>query len=198
MLFLSPNYMSQCDKCGKQKITQEDSLKFYKGEGYGEINDYLHGRQKPQENTLKHISNIDSVLSNEPHLRQVYYRGIRGTIRIKNKSIINTGYSSVSKEFDIAQREFAGKDGCCVLAFTIPHSIKYYEYQSDTNEGELLIERNIKFIITGRDVNNPDILKAYIEKYTHPPPPKPVKKTLNDLRKEHAQMAIDADDDLSD
>ena len=141
----------------------KESLLFYKATGYGEINDILRQGSIPtdtskmstdqlRDQTVMHIINIDQAITkgaSKPQPTKLFYRGVHGLdYFIETQGIlVNKAYSSCSSDINQSFK-FSG-DECCIIVFTIPNDINYFEYKSlgiNDYEQEILIQRNTQFV----------------------------------------------------
>ena len=185
-----------------------DSIKFYQGTGYGEINDFL--RQIMDERTIednhsfpivKHIKNIDKIMNNNNLNNVIVYRGINIGLLLNLKNIgsnvlVNKGYTSSS--LDIGKSKMFAYENC-ILRFVIPNKLKTYIYKykknvsENLNEKEILIQRNTQFVINNMDDIKPNkIYDAVLSNYT---PPKSVQNlnNLERLKNEMMQKMLEED-----
>ena len=176
---------------------KKDSIKAYKGELYGEINSSLRGSSgdldKIEPKIRKHIENIDSFMKEgEKDKYLVLYRGIynlRNFLRFNNSidsspRIIDLAFSSATKNIKVT-RSFVDMNGCCVLAFVLSSEIKRYVYGDELAEDEVLLQRNLQFILESDQPiidssNKIQIYKAIVKPYD---PPKITKKDFDMLEK---------------
>jgi hypothetical protein len=183
-----------------------ESLKSYKGILYGDINLSLRENislDKIDPTIRRHIENIDSSMKNGdrdiilyrgiPRLHSFleYYKDIDEE-KIGTPRIIELGFSSASKKIDVT-RSFVDKIGCCVLSFVLPKEIKRYDF-SDKYEDEILIERNIQFILQSDepliDTNRKlQIYKAIVKSYI---PPKITEKDIKLLDKIDEELGLES------
>jgi hypothetical protein len=141
------------------------SLTEYRGSGYGKINKLLRESMVPtgaelsalvkaskktlEYDTLRHIQNIDSSMKPNTFSKQILYRGMSGISgKYPGDTITHTNFVSTSIFKESAEKFI---DTCCILYFYLPESIKVHVYKDKKGakniEGEILIERNIQFII---------------------------------------------------
>lgn len=185
-----------------------DSMEFYQGTGYGEINDFLRQvmdertiEDNPSDPTVTHIKNIDKMMKNNNLKNVIVYRGINKSLLLNLKNtgsnvLVNKGYTSSSLDIE-KSKMFADEN--CILRFVIPHNLKthIYEYNKNIsenlNEKEILIERNTQFVINGMDDIKPNkVYDAVLCNYT---PPKSVQnlKNLERLKNEMMQKMLEED-----
>jgi hypothetical protein len=155
-----------------------ESLSFYQGDGYQNINKLL---RIPDKDTLfNHIKKIDKTLTNK-HEGETVYRGIPNLSTLLkstteagfNHTFIDHGYSSTTTNF-CKSYSFLKAGTCCILAFTIPKGVKGFSFNEkdktdfkNMNEDEILLERNLQYFLTEPVVINkltvyPCIVKKYI------------------------------------
>jgi len=172
---------------------QLESLKYYKEDGYREINDFLRdirntdtmlkslpdGKYKKYEKIKKHISNIDSLFKNENYKyndKKILYRGFSPYYGKETKTD-EYGYGSTTKNIDVAL-SFTSQN-CCILEFYLPENVKGIDmsktnisndsYEEDYEE-EVLLERNIQFTnikkigIKSSGAKNVEIYAATVQK----------------------------------
>lgn len=134
------------------------SIQAYKGEYYYDINSLLRQgltlKQIEHQNPIiaKHIQNIDSQMKKGSEI--VLFRGVKGLNNFlqffdEEKSspvLVELAFCSASKDINVTPN-FVDRDGCCVLSFTLPSNIKRYDFKDKKYESEVLIERNIQFIL---------------------------------------------------
>lgn len=185
------------------------SLKFYQGNGYGDINSFLRDpdfkesilNTHKQDPIVKHINNIDSMMSFKDHGDKVFYRGIGSTLipetlNSGSNVIINRGYSSSTDDRKIT-KSYTDNYGCCLLIFTIPKNIKTFEYKykkGGYSESEVLIQRNTQFIIDEKSSSHP-IYLARLALYNPPPPISKKNRELISLAYEKALKKMIEEDD---
>jgi hypothetical protein len=176
---------------------KQESIKAYKGELYGDINSSLRESSgdldKIDPQIRKHIENIDSSMKEgEKDKYLVLYRGIsnlRNFLRFNNSidsspRIIDLAFSSATKNIKVT-KSFVDMNGCCVLAFVVPSEIKRYVYGDQLGEDEVLLQRNLQFILESDEPkidssNKLQIYKAIVKPYD---PPQITKKDFEMLEK---------------
>ena len=152
----------------------KQSLKKYKGSGYGPINRLLrdnnipigeklnklinNGKNSIEYETLKDIKNIDSALKiNQKFEGKILYRGMKGLKTDVGSLIINKGYSSTTLQKE-STLPYLDEHQCCIVYFILPKGFKTYKYKDNTKdksiiEDELLLERNTQIKII-KQINN--------------------------------------------
>jgi hypothetical protein len=139
------------------------SLEMYKGNGYYDINDSLRNLEFDEinETTKTHIKNIDSFMKTGKE-DIVVYRGLPDLYSIlnENSELINFSFTSVTTDIMVAQK-FSNYYKCCVIKFTLPRKIKRHVFDDD-REGEILLQRNTKFIID-KSSRSGNIINAIIK-----------------------------------
>lgn len=188
-----------------------NSIKFYQGTGYGEINDFLRQvmderiiEDNTSDPTVKHIKNIDRIMKNNNLKNVIVYRGIKMSLllNLKNMSsnvLVNKGYTSSSLDIE-KSKMFTDEN--CILRFIIPNNLKthIYEYKKNIsenlNEKEILIQRNTQFVINDmEDIKENKIYDAVLSNYI---PPKSI-RNLNNLEKlKNEMMQKMLEEDFSD
>jgi hypothetical protein len=138
--------------------SSEDSLRYYKGEGYGDINSALRSQftETIPRNIQKHIENIDRKMDKGSKNIRVY-RGIPAIKRFigNDETLIipNLGYSSVTTDINVAKRFTV--DSCCIISFILPADMGRYDYK-DSDEKELLVQRNTQLLLDIEDISDLD------------------------------------------
>jgi len=188
-----------------------NSIKFYQGKGYGEINDFLRQvmdertiENNPSDPIVKHIKNIDKVMKNNNLKNVIVYRGINMSLLLNLKNmgsnvLVNKGYTSSSLDIE-KSKMFTDEN--CILRFIIPNNLKthIYEYKKNIsenlNEKEILIQRNTQFVINNmEDIKENKIYDAVLSNYI---PPKSI-QNLNNLEKlKNEMMQKMLEEDFSD
>lgn len=177
-----------------------NSIKFYQGKGYGEINDFLRQvmdertiENNPSDPIVKHIKNIDKAMKNNNLKNVIVYRGINMSLLVNLKNmgsnvLVNKGYTSSSLDIE-KSKMFTDEN--CILRFIIPNNLKthIYEYKKNIsenlNEKEILIQRNTQFVINNmEDIKENKIYDAVLSNYI---PPKSI-QNLNNLEKLKNEM----------
>jgi hypothetical protein len=127
-----------------------ESLRYYKEDGYGEINSELRSclSFNDLDKTIKkHVENIDSVM--KPGNSLVLYRGFHNIDSYfsgdVSSIIVDQAYSSCSTDISVSAK--FTENMCCIIKFYLPEEIKRYEYKDKKYESEVLLERNLKFQI---------------------------------------------------
>lgn len=181
-------------------------LKAYQGNKYGMINDMLRDSNfeekllelNKSDKTVRYIRQIDSKLKYNNLKNEIFYRGMSGPLiplLLKNGSniIVNTAYTSSTLSMETT-KSFTDEDGCCILIFKIPDSIKthIYEYKGNYTESEVLIQRNTQFIIDTKKSMHP-IYHAELKLYTPPTIRKSSFNLLDEMRKKVAYTDADLD-----
>lgn len=149
---------------------QLESLKYYKEDGYREINEFLRDirntdsmlkslpdkKYKNYEKIKKHILNIDNLFKITKYQyndKQILYRGFSPYYGKETKTD-EYGYVSTTKNIDVAL-SFASQN-CCILEFYLPENVKGIDMskankskdsylEEEDYEEEVLLERNIQF-----------------------------------------------------
>jgi len=182
-----------------------NSLKYYQGLGYGIINSLIRDADFKEslltthknDEIIQHINNIDSQLKYN-HYENLYFRGISGSfipqsIQSSSSIIINTAFTSTTSNEHTAQ-SFVDGEGCCILVFKIPSSLKTYQYSySGYSEDEVLIERNTQFKIVSKGKKN--YYFAELHKYTPPVKTKPDLSFEKMIEEERKRQMENIDDD---
>jgi len=130
----------------------------------------------PDKQVIKDIYEMDNIIKNFPvDDKIVLYRGnpkIKTLVQKKDATssiFVDTAFSSFTTDYNIAKTSFT-KDWCCILAIVITKesNIHYYKLQNSP-EKEVLLERNLQFIIGDR-MKNQDIecYKCIVKKYDVP------------------------------
>ena len=177
-----------------------NSIKFYQGKGYGEINDFLRQvmdertiEDNPSDPIVKHIKNIDKEMKNNNLKNVIVYRGINMSLLLNLKNmgsnvLVNKGYTSSSLDIE-KSKMFTDEN--CILRFIIPNNLKTYIYEykknisENLNEKEILIQRNTQFVINNmEDIKENKIYDAVLSNYI---PPKSI-QNLNNLEKLKNEM----------
>jgi len=188
--------------------SMEESLKFYQGTGYGEINTFLRDPSFNEsilikhidDQTVAHINNIDKSMGYNKFGKDKFYRGIAGSfipqaINASSGIIVNTSFTSTTSDEKVA-KSYVDSGGCCILVFEIPDNLKtfVYKYKGKYSEAEVLVQRNTQFKIVKQFGKN----TYYAELFSYTPPKKvSVSDDLFAIRR--AQMLEDDSDwDLSD
>lgn len=154
-----------------------ESIKFYKGNGYGPINKLL--RKEDIKNFLKtddplaiHILNIDRNMKNNK-IGIPLFRGIAGAFipeAVKQTSgiIVNKAYTSASMSQETV-KSFTDVYGCCVIVFVPSPNLKsiIVEYSGEYTESEIIFERNTQFVIDIKKSKHP-LYVARLEKWDPP------------------------------
>ncbi len=180
-----------------------DSIKAYKGEYYSDINTLLRSNTPLDDMPpllRRHIENIDSKMKKGDR-NITLYRGVKGLHNFLNyyesnsgsPTLIELAFCSSSKKLQVVQKEFVDKNGCCVLAFTLPPNIKRYDFQDDRYEAEVLIQRNVQFILESDEPvidksRNLQIYSAVVKPYD---PPLITKKDEKLLDQTHNEIALE-------
>lgn len=156
------------------------SLAEYKGPGYRKINaallDYVDVKEIKDEETKRHILNIDSMMT-EGKEEILLYRGVSFMDNFfdTNDVLVHKNFCSASKDWFVA-RTFTG-DKCCMMSFILPPSIRRYDY-GDKQEKEILIQRNIQFTFRNgyRVIRGMRVYEAIISEYSPPVIPQEIQK----------------------
>lgn len=128
----------------------KESLRYYKEDGYGEINSELRSSlslDNLEESIKNHVENIDSVMKQGDSM--TLYRGFHNIDSFfrneLNSVIVDQAYSSCSKDISVSAK--FTENLCCIIEFYLPREIKRYEYQDKKYENEVLLQRNLQFQI---------------------------------------------------
>ena len=146
-----------------------NSLKYYRGTGYGKINKLLRentiptgkslenliksAKESSEYDTLNHINSIDQILAkNSRYDGKILYRGIRGVSNANVGDVItHRNFLSTSLFLESAKKFQDDEIKCCIIYFKLPANFKLFKYTDKDSaknvEGEILIERNTQFII---------------------------------------------------
>lgn len=164
-----------------------ESIRFYQSRGYGMINDLLRENYVNEnifsesnmrsEPNLRHILNIDSVISRSGSRLNDYefvYRGMSKCNNFENgDTFAERAYMSTSTDLDTSIR-FSGEGGCVIKIITSVKSITspLKAFYIKGSENEVLIERgselfdfHLEGLIKGSDIK---LYTAYIRKWAQP------------------------------
>lgn len=157
-----------------------ESVKHYKGHGYGDINKFLREHTQTEIDKFlssdyplaKHIKNIDRQMKYNIFDKPLF-RGIPGAFipeAIKQTSgiIVNKGFTSSSMSKDV-MKSFTDSHGCCIIVFAPPKDVKsvIMEYTGNYSEAEILFERNTQFVIDKEKSKHP-LYVATLKKWNPP------------------------------
>lgn len=178
-----------------------DSLRYYKEDGYLEINQSLRNHltvDAISPEIRQHIFNIDKKMVLPKQTYKLYrgYSNLRKLlVMLDNPILIEKAYSSCTTSLETTfgfvkdENEYSK---CCIMEFLLsPESnIKIYEFRDERREKEILLERGVQFTITHerqKKVNGVfyTIFTAVVSKYTPPIiPEKVIEKTLEMIESE--------------
>lgn len=160
----------------------KQSILYYTGEGYKNINDYLRGipiinAEYSPESIISsihhHIDNINKALSGAPALEYALevYRGVSlpsNTVYSKGDiiNLFHNGFTSTSFDIDISS-EYSG-DECCMFILYLPigtHGLYIGKQSKISDEYEYLVAPGYDFKITDLPMKNISKKKPQLNVY---------------------------------